>query len=349
MVTPTTSGLGHDNDTTTTTAGAHASRRHLPQPGQRSTDTRPTLISAIPEREQRYHGLVADTSEPYRHNPPEPPPTRELNSRRIAAPTVNIERDPSHRYSSVRSRLRRPSISAASIDSRQSTVPKEDDTRPRTSPNPQSTAGPAVPSLPPPHSNHQAQEFLSRLPPFKLKRAPASWSSNGIETSQGPPPALTTVYGRRVKNIVLTRSNTEVQLSRSRSSSPASQYTDCHSDRASNSPPKEIRPSLRMHPAGMGADVREGVAYSYGEGLPERDDRTLRALEGLAAAGANGAIYGGHVSRDERLDLEQAHSREDLFLNLARVDLSREGVDDPSRPERRRVSRLIRLTTFTTD
>ena len=195
--------------------------------------------------------------------------------------------------------------------------------RPRTSPSgPSPSQSPSTSFTPttsitdsiPPTNTSSCEP---RSPLTKNKRAPASFSSHGIETSTGPPPALST-----------QRSYTTVGPSfaqhHSTQSSPAESKLEDQSPKTKNMD-------------------RNGF-HRYGEDLLEDDrDRTLRALEGSSEdKGSHG--YTGDSA--DRSGLEQTQNgTEDVFLNIARTNSGgqSDSVEATSRSERRR-SRIGQAT-----
>ncbi|KAI9795172.1 MAG: hypothetical protein M1816_000194 [Peltula sp. TS41687] len=175
-----------------------------------------------------------------------------------------------------------------------------------------------LPSLASQASRQESPRALVRT---KIKRAPASWSSNGIETSSGPPPALitqrtlTTSHGIWPINNPTLDTETFVNFG---GAFPPAKHSDPMrniTQRRSPSPTKSARPSSWGN-----ATIKITNHRRSKEDLPEQKDRdrTLRALEGR--------------------DVESpTHGKEDVFLNLARTNLSQEGGEGPSlRTERRR-------------
>lgn len=175
-----------------------------------------------------------------------------------------------------------------------------------------------LPSLP-------SQSFRQESPRAlrtKIKRAPASWSSNGIETSSGPPPALITqrtyVTGHVVWPINNPALDSEGQVNLG-GSVPQSRQSDSMRNinhRSSPSPSKPGRPLSWGNATINKTNDRRSREHPPDE--EEDRDRTLRALEGR--------------------DVDSPNGKEDVFLNLARVNLTQESGEGPSlRNERRRV------------
>ncbi|KAI9846921.1 MAG: hypothetical protein M1838_001107 [Thelocarpon superellum] len=219
---------------------------------------------------------------------------------------------------------RRPSSSAASSDASPHLIRRPSNgRRPRSSPS--TTSGPVdatalAPTVVDPAQSSPIQSGSESRSPGKHKRAPASWSSHGIETSKGPPPALST---QRSYAADLTRHGRDL-----------------------NDPttPTTI-PSAGRGSASRREDMDPAYPHRYGEDLLEDDrDRTLRALEGHPNQDVHAHTY---LATDGPMDTNgsdlkhSAPSTEDLFLNLARATSQREAdlLEASTRAEKRR-SRL---------
>ncbi|KAK2767432.1 hypothetical protein FQN54_003588 [Arachnomyces sp. PD_36] len=195
-------------------------------------------------------------------------------------------------------------------------------------------------------SSHAAANSYSRLqsalstcaeprsPPHQ-KRGPASRSSYGIETSSGPPPALSTQ--RTLSQDKLWRSNNSLeaantnnnnnQANKSPSQSPEPQAdapirpafsidavlvseasntpTPDKQQRPSSSPPKQQKlPEIEERSEMSGMESRSGRSSSY---VNDRD-RTIRGSD---------YINTDTSSRDSSNE-ENASKNEDLFLNIAK-------------------------------
>jgi hypothetical protein len=237
------------------------------------------------------------------------------------------------------------------------------DKRPSTSPG-GSVVGTYFPLSPP----QSASSLISRLQQQdkRARRGPASHSSNGIETLQGPPPALST---QRPSTVDIPRTpNTSTtewalaqqQLALQALNTPGTPVTPIDDAKSTRTPRSTIRsldesttsrpliPPIRSFRSSATRASLEMNARTYyrvptqGDDQEFDRDRTLRALEGYTDDDHNGQTLRPLDHDDQRQD---DSATEDLFLNLARDDFER-GInngdgDNSSRTERRRVSPVL--------
>lgn len=184
------------------------------------------------------------------------------------------------------------------------------------------------------------------------KRAPASRSSHGIETSNGPPPALSTQrsyssedpwrYPAPVDQLALRPRLTHRALQGlaadttawTNSSNSTIRPPDLSFDKATEPTPSENTSNTQRDIPTYLSDMSATTPRLNDHYPSEPDqDRTIRVSESTAVATGEegkGIQEGGEV----RL------SQEDLFLDLAHTDISIQDLTDASgRIERRRVSK----------
>ena len=216
-----------------------------------------------------------------------------------------------------------------------------------------------------------ASAFGSRLQQQdkRARRAPASHSSNGIETATGPPPALSTqrsfaVDSPRTPNT----STTEWALAQQQLAfqtlntpiTPATSIDDAKDTSITRDPRGATRsldetttsrpliPPIRSFRSSATRASLEMNGRSFNRVPTQGDDqefdrdRTLRALEGYSDDDRNGQTLRPLDHNDQRQD---DSATEDLFLNLARDDFERQTnngeADSSSHTERRRVSHAL--------
>ena len=238
--------------------------------------------------------------------------------------------------------------------------------RPSTSPG-DSVGGnyfPVTPSQPEP-------ALVPRLQDKRLRRAPASHSSNGIETATGPPPALSTQRSSagespRIPNTSTTEwALAQQQLTFQTLNSQATPIIDAKTTNntrnlrgASKSldestSTKPLIPPIRSFRSSTTRASLEMNARSFHRFETQADDedfdrdRTLRALEGYSD---NARSAQSSQATDQDGQRQSDAVTEDLFLNLARNDLENQGNngmrDGSSYTERRRVSHNFQLSSF---
>ncbi|KAI9888839.1 MAG: hypothetical protein M1814_006242 [Vezdaea aestivalis] len=188
-----------------------------------------------------------------------------------------------------------------------------------------------------------------RSPNAKFKKGPASHSSNGIETATGPPPALSTQRSytnestRRHYNApdFTYPSSNSLRRGSLGSSSISSATTDSAVEDSDalrkRDSTQTITPKHRsVFRATQDMADRPLSMNSYGEDLLEDDrDRTLRTLEGHGDSKRRS--LGQRSAKSTVNEDSTQHAGEDLFLNLARSQSSRQGSEEPaSRSEKRR-------------
>ena len=185
-----------------------------------------------------------------------------------------------------------------------------------------------------------------------VKRAPASWSSNGIETLTGPPPALSTQrsytvdHGTRSVNLRAENEPSGGGVGTTSASRRPSRAYLVESGRKSVSSLRRGPLEFETHGADRETIMDGAEHHRYASEYSQRDpDRALRALDGTSGGRRDGRGDGEYNGErvDDRphrlLDPERKHSdKEDLFLNLAKVNLAHDDAGDTSlRTERRRV------------
>lgn len=184
------------------------------------------------------------------------------------------------------------------------------------------------------------------------KRAPASRSSHGIETSNGPPPALSTQrsystedawrYPAPVDQLALRPRLTHRALqglaagttARTNSSNSTIRPADVSFDKATDPTPSETTSTTQRDIPTYLSDMSATTPRLNDHYPSEPDqDRTIRVSESTAVA--TGGEEGNGIKEGEKVRLSQ----EDLFLDLAHTDVSMQDLTDASgRVERRRVS-----------
>lgn len=194
------------------------------------------------------------------------------------------------------------------------------------------------------------------------RRAPASRSSHGIETSRGPPPALSTqrsyttdtarkvqspkdinsARAHQVRPGLVARKTCGVSASSNNTSRP---HTSAGSTlESAEQEATTYRRRSRSSTWSDGAVMATSVERYLDEFPDDARDRTLRALEGSREARYARTEYD---EEDAITGLEEQASNEDLFLNLARATSTIEApADSTSRSERRRVSALLNSATL---
>ena len=185
------------------------------------------------------------------------------------------------------------------------------------------------------------------------RRAPASRSSHGIETSSGPPPALSTQRSYSTDAAKKSQPPTDVTSAREDQVRPGLVAHKNYCTKVNG------KPTSRPHTsAGSTLEIAEQKATTSGRSRTSTwsngtamatsvdrymeefsdgaRDRTLRALEGSREARYARTEYNDD---DAIVGLDEQASNEDLFLNLARATST---LDAPalstSRSERRSVS-----------
>lgn len=234
--------------------------------------------------------------------------------------------------------------------------------RPSTSPggSPGGIQFPTTPSQPVP-------AFVPRLQDKRPRRAPASHSSNGIETATGPPPALSTQRSSvgdspRIPNTSTTEwALAQQQLALQTLNSPAAHIRNAKPTNPRNlrsasksldeststkpliPPIRSFRPSAMRASLEMNPKSFHRFEVQAGDEGSDRD-RTLRALEGYPD---NERTAQSLHARDQDEQRQSNMGTEDLFLNLARDDSDSQrnnGIgDNSSHTERRRVSSNLDL------
>lgn len=239
--------------------------------------------------------------------------------------------------------------------------------------NTSSSQNQSVTPLPPPASYFPLPPLLpqsvprgsviSRVQDKRSRRAPASHSSNGIETSSGPPPALSTqrsFIADSARNPVnpttewaLAQQELALQSTETGSTAniPTAIPTDIKESTTKPRNPRAISKSLdeSASPARRIPPIRsfrssatrtiiematKGHSRYEGASEDQENDRdaTLRALEG--GFSDEEILEQRRQMNEQRRNVNTQPSTEDLFLNLARDDQN----GDASNGARRRVS-----------
>ncbi|KAI9849477.1 MAG: hypothetical protein M1837_004097 [Sclerophora amabilis] len=270
---------------------------------------------------------------------------------------------PTHR----KTRTARPVRSLLRDEATSSTTQEPPNAQPKAPPDTRNVTG-TLPPPPPPHCPSQTGSTSSSVSRrTKAKRAPASWSSLGIETASGPPPALS--FQRSCSSEAVRRAFTLTEFALAQQQLPLGPSRDgeggrCSPDyksKATDNDRESLSTSDSTDTAGDRNNLLDRVSseedkdpcvhtrmkardgHYYGEDLLEDDrDRTLRALEGFPGDADN-----AYVSSDERKAFEEEpqseHNRtgsDDLFLNLAKSQSKPEGTEEASRRSERRRSRI---------
>ena len=172
------------------------------------------------------------------------------------------------------------------------------------------------------------------------RRPPASRSSNGIETSSGPPPALSTQ--RSCPTESSWKQPSPPNLPVTRPSAYRAQTTDSI-DLVVRLSQDAADAKIRVDPLRAGSKGRRtsGAAednkmlHSKRSRLDDDQDRTLRTLEGIGRTPPrnNGSRHGQEEEQSQA-------SHEDLFLNLAHTDAGN-ATEPLNRFQRRQVSKLF--------
>ena len=188
------------------------------------------------------------------------------------------------------------------------------------------------------------------------KRAPASRSSHGIETANGPPPALSTQrspqsystedswrYPASTDQLALRPQLTHRALqglaaagttSRTNSSNSTIRLADVSFDRGTNLEASENTSYTQRDIRTERSDMSATTPWLNGQHSSEPDpDRTIRISDSTTVAGR------GEEGKATREGAKARQLQEDLFLDLAHTDVSMQDVTDPAvRVDRRRVS-----------
>ncbi|KFY85870.1 hypothetical protein V500_08068 [Pseudogymnoascus sp. VKM F-4518 (FW-2643)] len=227
----------------------------------------------------------------------------------------------------------------------QTTSPREQERALANSTEPRTTSYP-------PNSSSKVQE--SR----RGRRAPASHSSNGIETHTGPPPALSTQHSFppeapvRPPNTSTTQwalAQQKLTLGNLQSALPAA-GPEPTNDRTPQRKQTVSLPTTQTRPrippirsfrssatrTSLGMDSRPYYQY---DGADDREDRdqTLRALEGYEDSSRRDTFSREQEYRDQT---RNNGGTEDLFLDLALDDLSHGYPQDKPTTTNRRTSRI---------
>ncbi|KAL9040442.1 MAG: hypothetical protein Q9214_004484, partial [Letrouitia sp. 1 TL-2023] len=187
----------------------------------------------------------------------------------------------------------------------------------------------------PTSSGKEARSPLSR-------RAPASRSSHGIATAEGPPPALITQHSYHGEQWRSPPKSGQLhpplvihQQSQTTSTDSLTQTTRSKSQRDSEASSTQVKANDSLTRAG-GMTAALSSTDSHPE-LEEEDD-TLRTLSGIPRTKSTIADSQSKPITSSREEDHSISSHEDLFLNLARADSEVAGPAEPARrSERRRV------------
>ncbi|OBT62643.1 hypothetical protein VE03_07515 [Pseudogymnoascus sp. 23342-1-I1] len=229
----------------------------------------------------------------------------------------------------------------------QTTSPREQERALANSTEPRTTSYP-------PNSSSKVQESRRGR-----SRAPASHSSNGIETHTGPPPALSSQHSFppeapvRPPNTSTTQwalAQQKLTLGNLQSALPAAgpEPTKDNSTpqrkKTVSLPTTQTRPRIPPIRSFRSSATRsslgmEGRSYYQYDGADDREDRdhTLRALEGYEDNGRRDTFSREQEYRDQT---RNNGGTEDLFLDLALDDLSHGYPQDKPTTTNRRTSRI---------
>ena len=168
--------------------------------------------------------------------------------------------------------------------------------------------------------------------PAQLKRSPASHSSHGVETSNGPPPSFSTQktlsQDRLWKPTLSDALDLQIDLSPQSKRSPQRMPNDSIvKDQGDIQPGVSNEISDLSEQEQQSMELREGESDSVEP--REEKDQSQRALD----------------SSTEEGNQSSSGSREDLFLNIAKAEEDRNAQ---TRTERRRVSFAISQTPVLT-
>ena len=205
-----------------------------------------------------------------------------------------------------------------------------------------SSSSPASPFPPAPQSASYfspqpgASGNEARSPP--IKRPPASWSSHGIATSSGPPPALSTRRSynaeSRLQNPPTNPRAIHPPMVHSTSIDSIVRQTHQTVDDSTDSRVSEgVRSTQgRKSSTEEGGTIKMDGRYEIQSGSEEDRDPTLR-INGYRKK------TGTHVRKESGQQKSQS-SQEDLFLNLARADSVVENGQEQSNRSERKHSRI---------
>lgn len=211
--------------------------------------------------------------------------------------------------------------------------------------------------------SHSTSNYVPKPQDRRFRRAPASHSSNGIETFTGPPPALSTQRSFAAEPARTTNNSTsEWALAQQQLAYQSLQYQESSIDNARST-------STKSHPRGASKSLDESILsrplippirsfrssttrptlemnggsfHRFGAADEQEDDRdrTLRALEGLSDEEHNEQTSVRSMEQD---GVRQTNATtEDLFLKLAQDDLTSQAGDEGrlKRADNGRVSQL---------
>lgn len=261
-------------------------------------------------------------------------PSGGLHTSQLAAPLAPSSTSPRHSHKKLATTASpSPTRNGASLEQSSHSLEKS-----------HVSQGLPTPLSPPAGSYFAHQPGASGIEPRSPtnKRPPASRSSHGIETSTGPPPALSTQRSYNAESPWRSPPPTDSQST----PKPISQHHDTNDSidsilRSTQSSKKDrtysdpLVPAIAGRPKSFagGGKINSMTARQYDSASFEDDqDPTLR-INGRKTAD----------SRDPRNGRDEQQSQEDLFLHLARTNsVVDEAAETMSRSERRRVSeRLI--------
>ncbi|KAL9599357.1 MAG: hypothetical protein Q9219_003890 [cf. Caloplaca sp. 3 TL-2023] len=267
----------------------------------------------MPSCTDEFHQEIRDQKDPSDPHPPRAPPSAPpvIHRSESIQNASSVGQSPSapalgtsphhHRFNSVLS-IHSPSVTAPPTPTQQ---------RPTSSPSALSTNTPSFPTTRTSYFSHQPGSSGIEAHSPANKRAPASRSSYGIATANGPPPALITqrsYHGESWRNPLQSHSNPPIQNSRPKESAPAT---------------LQRRNTLNSRTVGGSKlDPMNGMSGSHGI-MPANgdDDDTLRVLGGaqkpdrILPSHANGLDIVDGPEEDQSYSLH-----EDLFLDIARAD-----------------------------
>lgn len=211
-----------------------------------------------------------------------------------------------------------------------------------------------------PSSPHILQENKASRRP-RPKRAPASYSSNGLETKSGPPPALSSLRASQLEVSASTASTSEWAQQQQqllgkniRTEPERGQLSNRPSTSAGARIPsiRNFTPSSAMSSVGMGSE--RGTYYRY-ESPEDEDmdaddrDHTLRALQGYPTPQRPTASRRESAAErnDEVMEETSTPPRTgDLFLDLALENIEVDKVAKRNSASERIVSLLTFFLPF---
>ncbi|KAL9610688.1 MAG: hypothetical protein Q9167_004636 [Letrouitia subvulpina] len=237
-----------------------------------------------------------------------------------------------HRFNSVATTT---AASPSSLQRSQSTD------RPTSSPSSLQTSN----SLGPPRGSYFSNQPTSSGKEVRSpasRRAPASRSSHGIATADGPPPALITQHSYHGEQWRSPPKSGQLhppliiqQQSQTASTDSLTQTTKSKSQRDSQASSTQVKANDPLARAG---GMTAAPSSTDPHPMLEEEEDTLRTLGGIPRTKSTIADFQSKPITSSREEDHPISSHEDLFLNLARADSEVAGAGEPGRRnERRRV------------